>query len=982
VPELPAPLRLAPALPFVGRSVELSALRAALPRDPREGRRIALIGGEAGSGKTRLVREFAHETAAQDVRVLLGTCDAIVPAPYRPFVEALHPLLHDVGLRAELGVAAGELGRLAPELWLGADAVARPLDADPDTARLRLHTAVGELLTAAGRRESLLLILEDVHWADVSTLLLIRQLARSLGEARVLLLATFRDLEADVPAELAEMIADLRRIEGVLRLPLAGLTTHEIADFVRLAGGEDEIHAGPELLEALRDLTRGNAFLLGELWRGLRETGAVAVTDGHLELSRPLTQIATPESVREVTAQRVTRLEPITRDLLELAAVTGREFDLALLRRAASGELPRLDVLEPAVASGMIEELPGPAFSYRFTHELVRRALYDRLGTLRRAELHLQVGEALERTGGASPDELHHHFAQAAALGTGPRAVRYGLEAARAASAGLAYDEASTLLRSAVVIGIEDLRSRAETQLELGTTLFRAGRTVESLATFRDAAVIARELADGELLARAAIGFETTCWRPGIDDAGARSLLEEASAALPPEDSRLRVELLAGVARALEVAGETTSGELVRDEAIAMARRIDDRHGLAQALVGSYWARGKLSFERILPRLHEARAIAEELGDVELQAEAILWTVAGEMALGEVAPAERELDLAVELAHRTRQPFVLHAAEQFNSSFALLEGRLADAEAAAERSREWGLLLKGRDASATYGVQMFAIRREQGRLSELAPVVRVLVSGPRGDAAWAPGLGVLLCEMGLHDEARRILAEVRARGLGELRRGLWLASLTYLTDAASALADAELAALLLPALEPHAGAIITIGHGVGCYGAADRYLGMLAALLGDGDRARSHFAVAMAINERMGAHTWLSHTGYEYGRLLLAAGETERARSLLDGALAEAERVGQPALAARIRALTEAASVPATSLPDGLSARELDVLRLVAQGRSNRQIGTTLFISEHTAANHVRSILRKTASANRAEATAYAYRTGLAGSVP
>jgi DNA-binding CsgD family transcriptional regulator len=176
-------------------------------------------------------------------------------------------------------------------------------------------------------------------------------------------------------------------------------------------------------------------------------------------------------------------------------------------------------------------------------------------------------------------------------------------------------------------------------------------------------------------------------------------------------------------------------------------------------------------------------------------------------------------------------------------------------------------------------------------------------------------------------------------------------------------------------LAPLAGTNVMIGHGVACYGAADRYLGMLAATLGDTDGAARHFEAALLLNRQMGASTWLAHTAYEYGRVLLAHGEEDRAGGLLAEAVRLAETVGMPTLLARARALAPVSSPP---LPDGLSIRELDVLRLVARGLSNREIGAALFISEHTAANHVRGILRKTACTNRTQATAYAYRRGLA----
>lgn len=981
--QLPGPLRLPPPSPFVGRSAELAALRALVPREAGERGRLALVGGEAGSGKSRLVRELAQEVAAEGVLVLYGACDAVVHTPYRPFAEALDQLVRGTDpdvLRADLGSAGGELTRLLPDLPASVGGLPAPVAADPDTERHRLHTAVSDVLAGAGRRQPLLLVLEDCHWADTPTLVLLRHLARASSEARVLVLATFRDTEADVPAALADALADLRRSDDVVRLRLGGLSEDDVEDFVRRAGGGEIDPGEPELSGAIRDLTEGNAFLLCELWRALVETDAFAIEDGTLRLTRPLREIATPQSVREVVSQRLMRLDPATRDLLELAAVAGPEFELDVLRRAAPVELERIGALEPAMRSGVIEELPFPALAYRFTHELVRRALYDRLSVLRRAELHLRIAEALEGVdrphGGRVLAGLAHHFAAAAPIGGAEQAVEYNLLAAKAASAALAYDETTARLRTALEMGIEDERRRAEILLDLGTALFRAGRSLDSLQAFRQAAEIARDLGEGELLARAAIGFETSCWRPGLADEGARELLEEASAALGREDSALRVGLLASLARALEYEGNSDRAAVAREDAIAMARRIDDRPGLATVLVGVYWARATTSLAEALEMLGEARDLAEEMGDVEGQAEATQWRVSALMALGEIVSAREELTVALDMAQNTRQPFNLHVSEHYRSALALLEGHLTEAEEAAERSREWGQLLVGRDASGVYGIQMFGVRREQGRLAELAPVMRVLAAGDRGGGAWRPGLAAMLAELAMEEQVRGELDRVRAEGLEPLREGLWLASLTYLADAAGAVAHQEVASLVYPLLAPLTGTTVMIGHGVACYGAADRYLGMLAATLGDTDSAAGHFEVALHLNREMGASTWIAHTTYEYGRMLLGAGEqTSLGEQMLAESIQIAESVGMPTLLARARALAPRSAAPP---PDGLSIRELDVLRLVARGRSNREIGAALFISEHTVANHVRSILRKTDSTNRTEATAYAYRRGLA----
>ncbi len=986
--KLPGPLRLTPSFPFAGRSRELATLRTLIPRAEGEALRFALVGGEAGSGKSRLVREFAREAAAGGVVVLYGACDSVVRRPYRPFVEALDQLVRSTDaatLRAELGAEGGELLRLLPDLAQRVGGLPAPVAADPDTERHRLHSAVADLLAAVGMRAPLVLIIEDGHWADTPTLLLLRQLARGGSEARALVVTTFRDTEAEVPESLSAALVDLRRSEGVVRLRLGGLSAEEISEFVRSAVSSDLGPALPEVARVLRELTGGNAFLMTELWRTLLETETLSVDDGSARLAAALADLGSPEGVREVVSQRLARLSAGTTSLLELAAVAGPEFDLAVTADAGLADADLHAALEQAVAHGMIEELPARRLAYQFTHELVRRALYDRMPGLRRAELHLRVAEALERSHRASESrglaELAHHF-EAAAPADGPRrAIDYSLLAGRAALGALDFDEADARFAAALELGIDDLRRRAETQLELGTARFRAGRSDDAMEAFRAAAQIARDLDDAHLLATAAIGFEEACWRPGITDQGAVELLEEASLALGEVESELRVMMLAGLGRAYAFLGNYTASATARERATAMARRLDNRLGLTTVLVRSYWSRGEGSLQETLDMLAEARDLAEALGESELQTEAMEWRVAGLIALGDLGTARRELTEVHEMAVRMRQPFTMHVAEHYASTLALCFGRLAEAEAAAQRSHEWSRLLSGRAASGIHGIQMFGIRREQGRLAELAAVTRLLADGEQSGSAWRPGLAALLAELGMDEETRRVLTRVRQEGFDGLRSSLWVASLTYLTDACAAVGDEVLAALLYPELAPLAGGNVVIGHGVACYGAADRYLGLLASTLGDHNRGVEHFEQALAVNSEMGATTWLAHTLYAYGRTLRMRGGSDdavRASELLSEAATLAERIGMPTLLSRASALgarIERARTP----PDDLSWREVDILRLVAAGRSNREIGEELCISGHTVANHVRSILRKTGAVNRTEAAGYAYRHALVG---
>src|SRR5215204_6600191 len=236
LPGLPGPLRLTASFPFVGRSRELATLQALVPDAGSEGGRVALLAGEAGSGKSRLVRELAQDAAADGALVLYGACDAVVRTPYGPFVTALEQLVRvsdsDV-LRADLGTGGGQLTRLLPDLPQRVGELPAPVPGDPHSERHRLHTAVADLLASATRHHPMLLPIEDLHWADGPTLLMLRHLARSAGNARMLLLATFRDTKTDTPGELSEALVDLSRTEGVERMALRGLSDEEVREIGR-----------------------------------------------------------------------------------------------------------------------------------------------------------------------------------------------------------------------------------------------------------------------------------------------------------------------------------------------------------------------------------------------------------------------------------------------------------------------------------------------------------------------------------------------------------------------------------------------------------------------------------------------------------------------------------------------------------------------------------------------------------------------------
>jgi class 3 adenylate cyclase/DNA-binding CsgD family transcriptional regulator/tetratricopeptide (TPR) repeat protein len=985
---LPGPLRLSAPFPFVGRSDELAALTALLPVDDDGLGRVALVGGKPGSGKTRLVRELAHTAVAHGVTVLYGACDAVVNAPYQPFAISLGHLvsvLDDETLRECVGPTGGELTRLLPELVRRLGPLPGSGSADPDTERYRLHAGIAELLIRVSELQPMLLVVDDVQWADVPSLHLVRHLAATSSQARLLLLGTFRDREPQTRPEFSEALADLLRTDSVVRLRLSGLGDADVVEFVRRSTGASATTDVSTLAHQIRQLTGGNPFLLCELWRTLIQDHGIDIKDGRAQLMQSVAELGSPDSVRDVVQHRLARLLPTTTALLDVAAVIGPEFDLGVLGEAAGIDDASLgSALEEAVRSGMLDEVPGPYLVYRFAHELVRRALYDRLPGIRRAQLHLRVGETLEHARPEQPGrllpELAHHFSAAASQGGIERAVEYNLRAAEAAVASLAYHDAAARLITAVELGVDDQRRQALIHLDLGVAQHRAGQTLEALAAFRRAAAYARDHHDDQLLARAAIGFEEACWRPAIAHDEAATLLEEATRALGPGDSSLKARTLAWLSRALAYSGAWARAARAREEAVAMARRLGDHQALAAALLQAWIARGTLPLKEVLAMLTEARELGEELGDPELVAGARAWAIVALFELCDLEGARRETQQLRRAAEQTRQPFPMYTAELHGSAIALCDGRLAEAEAMAQRAWAWSRHMAGPPPSAEYGLLLFSIRREQGRLAELKPLVDLMATQSTMASAWRPGLTVLLTELGMHEAARTELSRLRADKFASIRHdGLRTAALTYLTDTCAALGDVRSAPLLYQELEPLAGGNLRVGQAVACYGAADRYLGMLSAIMGNWDTAQAHFEDALALNRRMGAHTWTAHTAYQFAHMLRSRGcaaDQQRADELIAEASGAAERFGLTALGGKLQTLG-GTHPPPDSNPAALSARELEVLGLLARGRTNRQIGQKLFISEHTAANHIRNILRKTGCANRTDAAAYAHRHGL-----
>jgi DNA-binding SARP family transcriptional activator/tetratricopeptide (TPR) repeat protein len=617
---VPLPGALVPEspFPFVGRVRELATVRELLRRaDGGEGG-VVLLAGEAGGGKTRLVRELAREGAAGGALVLYGTSDATITTPYQPVREWLEFLLRVEDRRALVecfGSGGGELVRLVPKLAQVTGA-AVPERRDAESDRFALQSAVVELLTGLGRRQPLLLVADDLHWADGETLHLLRRLGSTAPEDRWLLVAAYRSEESE--GELIDTLADLGRRAGVTRLTLGNLDHADVGEFVRLS---TEAEATPELVSALGELTDGTPLLLCELWRDLSEGGGVEVTDA-VRLTRPAAELRGPDPVRELVRQRLSRLDPGTVDLLELSAAAGPRFELRLLAKAAGVDPAALaGPAGEAVRSGLVERFPEPAHAHRFTHELVRRAVYDRITDLHRAELHLRLGEALERAHAADPvailPELAHHFTLAAPLAGVERAIVYNLRAAEAATAAAAHGEAADRFAAALGLGIDDPGDRVRVQVALARALRQTARNAEAAALFSDAYVAATMLGERGLAARALVGSSELRLNsdPDVGAAEIVPIVEAAIRALRELDDELglaQAERLLGVA--LDRDGREQAAVAAFERALVHAEAAGDRYArrfTVRSLAENYWRRAT-RVEDAIVRLEQLRAASRD----------------------------------------------------------------------------------------------------------------------------------------------------------------------------------------------------------------------------------------------------------------------------------------------------------------------------------------------------------------------------------
>jgi class 3 adenylate cyclase/tetratricopeptide (TPR) repeat protein len=896
---------------LVGREHELALLLDRFDRAAAGEGQAVLLSGEAGIGKSRLVQTLHHRLASVPHARLRMQC-----SPFHSASE-LHPILrhleHAAGFtRAD--TPAAQLDKLEALLRQGGDDIAEgiallapllslpttdrypPLELDREQRKARTLRALVDQFVGLACRSPVLLVLEDAHWIDPVTSDLVTDLLTRLAETRILALVTYRP----------EFHPDWTRHPQVTMLTLSRLSRSQTAEVVRAAGGAA---LSEEAVQRIGQRADGIPLFIEELTRSVVETGG---SFGDSEI---------PETLQASLLARLDRLGAEAKEIAQIGAVIGREVNTELL--SAVTEKPR-EALAPALDRLVASQIVLPVGSsqegaYAFRHALIQDAAYSSLLTTRRRRYHAMIAQALEtrfaELADSRPEMVAQHYAAAADT---ERAITYWRRAAERAWARFAYREPVAHLEQALQLarGLPESSKRdrqiVELLLLLAGALLRIYRPQETLDTFKEAAALATGHEYAAELARAAIGAaeaEVMMDRPERESAG---LLEAALGALGEGEGALRCSVMSRLGQAVFTLGNFERGTMLMREATDLARRLGNDHALYDALIcGRIATVGQPPLAREFAELRqiydETVAVAERIGDPHSVGRALAQAVPTYLEMADIAGFETFVARLRELGQRggvvTGQHYVALSASAVGK---ILHGEFATAERLAEQALDAAGEVHGEVANGVYGVQMFTIRREQGRLAEVAPVLRRFVDEHPRDAAWRPGLALIASDLGFTQPARKVFEDIAATGFElpfDAKRNL---TLSYLAEVCIRLDDADRAKRLYELLLPYRDVAVVVPIATVCCGSNARYLGMLATTIGDWDAAEEHFVTAVEMDERLQAWPWLAHSKYEFALMLRARGrlrDQSRAADLLAAAAASAERLGMPGLHQKVRSL-------------------------------------------------------------------------------
>lgn len=911
---------------LVGRTEELDQLQHALEDALTAMGRLVLISGEPGIGKSRLASEIARISTGRGAFAVWGRCWEAGGAPsYWPWVQSLRTLIRtkdDEELDRLLGSGATIISQVLPEVTARLPDFPAPTSTgDPEAARFRLFDEIAEFLRRTGVETPLVIILEDVQAADVPSLLLLQFLSTQLENARILLVVTYRDTEIDRSHSLASSLVEIARAPICRRIGLHGLSHDDVTTYIEKSTG---VTPSPSLVAAIHSETEGNPLFVGEIV-------TLLASEDRLNDSRDVNpwRLRIPEGLREVIGSRLRRLSSECIGLLEMASVVGRDFRVDVLEnvgKQTSEEL--LNVIEEAVAARIITDVPGSPGYLRFSHALIRDALYDRLSPPRRVRLHRRTGEVMEALVGDHPDylsDLARHFFEAVPGGDIHKAVVYARRAAEQAMRLLAFEEAVRLYEMALhALELEEDReeaTRCDILVALGEALMRAGDADVAKETLRGAADLARKLHRPEAFARAAVGYGgRIVWLRASGDTLLVQFLEEALEMLPNRDGELRCRVLARLACAKRDEADSTDRDDLSRQAVEMATRMDDPATLAYSLSGRYAAiLSPSSQKERLDIANRLIAVAIAAGDKERELEGRMGLFGAQAEVGDMDAARFEYERSLALSDELGQPTHTSAVALQSVNLALFEGRYAEAEELAQVALQVGRTAQVMDATFAFRVQMFLLRRDQGRVTEMEELLKRSAE----EWHWYPFLSCLLanlCAQLRHEaEAREVFGRLVDSEFNLPLDNPYLFGLSFLPEVVRYLNDTESAAVLYDKLLPYADRN-PMSAPEAMTGSLARGLGILAATQGRWADAEEHFKSAMASNARMGAKPWLARTHYDFARMLLnrdAPGDQDLAMESMRRAQTEATEIGMTALLDDIAESLGRAGVLAEVTPNG-----------------------------------------------------------------